>query len=92
MRTAVPKSRPSGRPSTRRPRLLILDALLLLAFVLFAAVPHAAAQGCAMCYQNAASSGTAGTAALRHGIVILLLPALGFFLCVFFLIYRRNSL
>ena len=54
--------------------------------------PHAAAQGCAMCYQNAAASGPQGRAALRHGILILMLPALSLFAGIFALIYyRRNS-
>jgi len=53
--------------------------------------PHAAAQGCAMCYQSAAASGEQGRAALRHGILILLVPAASLFLGIFALIYRRNS-
>ena len=47
-----------------------------------------------MCYQNAAASGPQGRAALRHGILILMLPALSLFAGIFapFLIYyRRNS-
>jgi hypothetical protein len=54
-------------------------ATLLAVTIAFVAMiaPHAAAQGCAMCYQNAAASGAKGQAALRHGILILLLPALG---------------
>lgn len=60
---------------------------LTLAF----AASRAAAQGCAMCYQNAAASGARGSAALRHGILVLLLPALGLFLGVFGLIYRRRN-
>ena len=59
--------------------------------LLAAMAPHAAAQGCAMCYQNAASSGAQGRAALRHGILILLVPALSLFLGVFLLIYRRRD-
>lgn len=55
------------------------------------ACSSADAQGCAMCYQNAAASGPAGQAALRHGILILLLPAVSLFLGVFALIYRRRN-
>ena len=61
--------------------------LVLLALI----APHAAAQGCAMCYQNAAASGEQGRAALRQGILILLLPALSLFFGIFALIYRRNT-
>jgi len=52
---------------------------------------RAGAQGCAMCYQNAAASGVDGRAALRHGILILLFPSLAVFLGIFFLIFRRRN-
>lgn len=67
--------------------LIVFFALVPLVFL----APRAAAQGCAMCYQNAAASGARGSAALRHGILILLLPALSLFSCVFVLIYRRRN-
>jgi hypothetical protein len=66
--------------------------ILSLAAFLIVIAPHAAAQGCAMCYQNAASSGAQGREALRHGILILLLPALSVFLGIFIVIYRRSEL
>jgi hypothetical protein len=55
------------------------------------AAPHAAAQGCAMCYQNASASGVQGAQALRHGILVLLFPTLTIFLGIFGLIYRRRN-
>jgi hypothetical protein len=64
---------------------------ILCASVLAFVAPHTAAQGCAMCYQSAAASGAAGRAALRHGILVLLVPAIGFFLGTFALIYRRRN-
>jgi hypothetical protein len=75
--------------SLNAPRIGAL-ALLMVAMVSVTA-PHAAAQGCAMCYQNAASSGTQGRLALQHGILILLLPALSFFVGIFLLIYFRRD-
>lgn len=51
----------------------------------------AMAQGCAMCYQNASASGARGITALRHGILILLLPAVSLFLGIFVFIYRRRN-
>ncbi|MGH9574233.1 MAG: hypothetical protein ACRD40_11975 [Candidatus Acidiferrales bacterium] len=60
--------------------------------VLAMIAPHAAAQGCAMCYQNAAASGAKGQAALRHGILILLIPALTLFGGIIAAIYRRDNL
>ena len=59
--------------------------------ILLSLAPHAAAQGCAMCYQSAAASGAKGQAALRHGILILLIPALALFAGIFWTIYRRGN-
>ena len=53
--------------------------------------PHAAAQGCAMCYQNASAAGAQGREALRHGILVLLLPTLSLFIGILALIYRRRN-
>lgn len=49
------------------------------------------AQACPMCYQNAQASGTQGITALRHGILILFLPAASLFVGIFVLIYRRRN-
>ncbi len=57
---------------------------------LFAAVPDATAQGCAMCYQNAAATGTKGISALQHGILVLFVPAISIFGGILFLLYSRR--
>jgi hypothetical protein len=44
-----------------------------------------------MCYQTAAASGIPGREALRHGILILLLPAASLFLGIFVVIYLRSK-
>jgi hypothetical protein len=44
-----------------------------------------------MCYQNAAASGAPGREALRHGILILLVPAVSLFAAICALIYRRRD-
>ncbi len=59
--------------------------------ILALATPRAVAQGCAMCYQTAAASGAPGREALRHGILILLLPSVTLFMGIFGLIYRRRN-
>ena len=64
--------------------LCVASAVLLLA-------PHVAAQGCAMCYQNASAAGPQGREALRHGILVLLVPTLSLFIGIFALIYRRRN-
>jgi hypothetical protein len=55
-------------------------------------VPEVFAQGCAMCYQNAAASGAQGREALRHGILVLLFPTLSIFFGIFGLIYSRRNI
>jgi hypothetical protein len=59
--------------------------------LLVLAAPCAVAQGCAMCYQTAAASGAPGREALRHGILILLLPSVTLFLGILGLIYSRRN-
>ncbi|HKQ85908.1 MAG TPA: hypothetical protein VJS43_03960 [Candidatus Acidoferrales bacterium] len=71
-------------------KLAIVAGIGIAALTMIA--PHAAAQGCAMCYQNAAASGAKGQEALRHGILILLIPALALFGGIFVAIYRRDDL
>jgi len=70
-------------------RWLVLMALG--AAVVLLCAPHAAAQGCAMCYQNAAATGPQGREALRHGILVLLLPTLSIFLGIFGLLFSRRN-
>jgi len=67
---------------------------LLIATLAVAALlaPHAAAQGCVMCYQNAAASGPQGREALRHGILVLLVPTISLFLGIFGLLYTRRNI
>lgn len=74
-------------------RAIRCAALLIMALTVTAALaPHAAAQGCAMCYQNAAASGPQGREALRHGILVLLLPTVSLFLGIFGLLYTRRNI
>ena len=73
--------------------MLVRAALLLAccAALIALPIPHVHAQSCAMCYQGAAASGPQGGAALRHGILILFIPAISLFLGIFALIYRRRN-
>lgn len=76
----------------RRKRALIwaaVAAACVTAACLLA--PQAAAQSCAMCYQNASASGAQGREALRHGILVLMVPTLSLFLGIFGLIYARRN-
>ena len=69
----------------------IAVALAIVICAVGALSPHVAAQGCAMCYQSAAASGSQGSAALRHGILILLFPTVTLFLGIFGLIFSRRN-
>lgn len=78
------------RDSAARPRQL--PKFLARAIAIVGLAPcQAVAQGCAMCYQNAAAANSQGRTALQHGILILLLPALSLFLGIFGLMYRRRN-
>jgi len=57
-------------------RSAILAAALILGGLVFS-VP-AYSQGCAMCYSTAAAASKDGQHAISRGVVILLLPPLGF--------------
>jgi hypothetical protein len=48
-------------------------------------------QGCAMCYQTAANSGSRFIQALKHGILVLLFPPL--FICtgIIVMAYRKRN-
>jgi len=53
--------------------------------------PRAFSQGCALCYTQAAASGTRMIQALRSGIVILIIPPLSMCLGAIVLAYRRRD-
>ncbi len=50
---------------------------LAAAYLMFWAAP-AFSQGCAMCYSNATGSTKEGQKAISHGVMVLLLPPVGF--------------
>ena len=51
--------------------------MIALVLLLLSAAP-AFAQGCAMCYSNAAGSTKDGQKAISKGVLVLLVPPLGF--------------
>jgi hypothetical protein len=56
--------------------LLLAAALLLLATTAFS--PPAFSQGCAMCYSSAVAASKEGQKAISKGVLVLLLPPVGF--------------
>lgn len=75
----------------KAPFRLIAFGLVLLALV---AIPlPALAQGCALCYTQAASAGARMIQALRSGILILVIPpTLGSIGMVFLVHHKRNQI
>lgn len=53
-------------------------ACLLLLCASAASSPLAFSQGCAMCYSSAKGASDGGQRALRQGVLVLLIPSLGF--------------
>ena len=64
-------------------------ALISLGLLLWAG--PAFAQGCAMCYGNAAGSSKDGQRAINRGILVLLVPPLGFMTAGVGLAYRYGK-
>jgi len=52
--------------------------LVILTVVLLAWTAPALAQGCAMCYSSAQASSKDGQRAISKGIIVLLIPPMGF--------------
>jgi hypothetical protein len=77
--------------SAARPDTPLAKILARAVLIIGLAPLRALAQGCAMCYQNAAAADSNGRTALQHGILILLLPALSLFVGIFGLMYRRRN-
>jgi hypothetical protein len=65
------------------------QAGLLLALLLFS-LP-ALAQGCPLCYTQAASAGARMIAALRSGIVVLIIPPMFMSVGITVLAYRKRN-
>jgi energy-coupling factor transporter transmembrane protein EcfT len=66
--------------------------LLLFSLVFVLLMPAALfGQGCALCYTQAAGSGAKMIAALKSGILVMMVPPMG--ICVFFTImgYRKRN-
>ena len=66
--------------------------LVGLAFLLLLSPRDLYAQGCVMCYQNAAASGARLIHALKSGIVVIIIPPLLMTGAFARLVYRKRNL
>lgn len=69
----------------------LAGALPVMIAIIVVFTQTAAAQGCAACYESAAASGAQGRTALRHGILILLIPTLSLIGLIVGLVYKRRD-
>jgi hypothetical protein len=71
-------------------RISLLIGVALIGLLMFAAPRPAAAQSCALCYTQAASSGSRMIQALRSGILILIVPPTVLSVGMIFVLYHKR--
>ena len=70
---------------------LLLIGIALLGMMIVLAPVSAFSQSCALCYTQAASSGSRMIQALRSGILILIAPPTGITIAMIFVCYRKRN-
>jgi hypothetical protein len=68
----------------------LLTSVALVGLLTFTAPRPAAAQSCALCYTQAASSGSRMIQALKSGILILIVPPTVLSVGMIFVLYRKR--
>jgi hypothetical protein len=68
-----------------------LAAVVLAGLFFLLSAPHASAQSCALCYTQAASSGSRMIQALKSGILILIAPPTFMSVGVIFVCWRKRN-
>jgi hypothetical protein len=73
-------------------RLIAIGSIALVGLIILLAPVPAFAQSCALCYTQAAASGSRMIQALKSGILILVLPpTLGSIGMIFVVYHKRNQ-
>ena len=73
-------------------RLIAIGSIALVGLIIMLAPVPAFAQSCALCYTQAAASGSRMIQALKSGILILVLPpTLGSIGMIFVVYHKRNQ-
>jgi hypothetical protein len=65
--------------------------ITLMALILVALAPPAFSQSCALCYTQAASSGSRMIEALRSGILVLIIPPTLMWLVIAAIMYSKRN-
>jgi hypothetical protein len=65
--------------------------IALAALIILLSPPSASAQSCALCYTQAASSGSRTIQALRSGILVLVVPPTLGTIGMIFVVYRKRN-
>jgi hypothetical protein len=68
-----------------------MTTIVLVGLVLVVLVPPAFSQSCALCYTQAASSGTRMIEALRSGILVLIIPPTLMWLVIAAIMYSKRN-
>src|ERR1700684_4291093 len=78
--------------STSISRSILIPGIVLVGLIILLAPVPAFAQSCALCYTQAASSGSRMIQALKKGILILIVsPTLGSIGMIFVVYHKRNQ-
>jgi hypothetical protein len=72
-------------------KLILILGIALVGFVVLLTPVPAFAQSCALCYTQAASSGSRMIQALKSGILILIAPPTFMSIGLFFICYRKRN-
>lgn len=72
-------------------KLLRWTGLALTGLIVLLAPLPLFSQSCALCYTQAASSGSRMIQALRSGILILIIPPTFMTVCMIFIVCRKNN-
>lgn len=76
---------------TNNRRLVRMAAIALVVLCTLALAPLAFSQGCSLCYTQVANSGARMIAAIRNGIIVLIIPPVSMCIGAMILTFRRRN-
>lgn len=79
------------KATMKQPRLIAICGIALVGLIILLAPMPASAQSCALCYTQAAASGSRMIQALKSGILILIAPPTFMSIGLIVVCYRRRN-